>query len=77
MVHENIFYEVQACIVILHIYNTLNRPCICKDTLHTGADPGFQVRGGGTLKKIAPSRGRREHFRGISCEKSLFYAKKS
>jgi hypothetical protein len=25
------------------------------------------------LKKIAPSRGRREHFRGISCEKSLFY----
>ena len=42
-----------------------------------GADPGFQVRGGGALKKIAPSRGRRENFRGISCEKSLFYAKKS
>jgi hypothetical protein len=35
-----------------------------------GADPGFQVRGG-ALKKIAPSRGRREHLRGISCEKSL------
>jgi hypothetical protein len=33
--------------------------------------------GGGALKKIAPSRGRRENFRGISCEKSLFYAKKS
>ena len=29
-----------------------------------GADPGFQARGG-ALKKIAPSRGRREHFRGI------------
>jgi hypothetical protein len=29
------------------------------------------------LKKIALSRGRRENFRGISCEKSLFYAKKS
>ena len=46
----------------------------------SGADPGFQVRGGGgggALKKIAPSRGRREHFRCISCEKSLFYAKKS
>jgi hypothetical protein len=33
--------------------------------------------GGGTLKKIAPSRGRRENFWGISCEKSRFYAKKS
>jgi hypothetical protein len=42
-----------------------------------GADPGFQVRGGGTLKKIAPSGGRHEHFWGISCEKSRFYAKKS
>ena len=41
-----------------------------------GADPGFQVRGGGALKKIAPSGGRREHFWGISCEKSRFYAKK-
>ena len=43
-----------------------------------GADPGFQVRGGGgALKKIASSGGRREHFWGISCEKSRFYAKKS
>ena len=43
-----------------------------------GADPGFQVRGeGGTLKKIAPSGGRREKFGGISCDKSRFYAKKS
>jgi hypothetical protein len=33
--------------------------------------------GGDALKKIAPSRGRREHFWGISCEKSRFYAKKS
>jgi hypothetical protein len=41
-----------------------------------GADPGFQVRGGAHLKKIAPSRGRREHFWDISCEKSRFYAKK-
>jgi hypothetical protein len=43
---------------------------------HAGADPGFQVRGG-ALKKIAPSGGRREHFWGISCEKSRFYTKKS
>ena len=41
-----------------------------------GADPGFQVRGG-SLKEIAPSEGRREHFWSISCEKSRFYAKKS
>jgi hypothetical protein len=33
--------------------------------------------GGGALKKIAPSGGRREHFWGISCEKSRFYANKS
>jgi hypothetical protein len=30
--------------------------------------------GGGALKKIAPREGRREHFWGISCEKSRFYA---
>ena len=42
----------------------------------TGADPGFQVRGG-ALKKIAPRGGRREQFWGISCEKLRFYAKKS
>jgi hypothetical protein len=33
--------------------------------------------GGGVLKKIAPSGGRREHFWGISCENSRFYAKKA
>jgi hypothetical protein len=37
----------------------------------------FKLGGGGAIKKIAPSRGRREHFRGIWCEKSGFYAKKS
>ena len=36
----------------------------------------FQL-GGGVLKKIAPSGGRRENLWGISCEKSRFYAKKS
>ena len=45
-------------------------------TCVSGADPGFQVRGGGALKKIAPSEGRRENCWGISCEKSRFYAKK-
>ena len=33
--------------------------------------------GGGAHLKIAPSGGRCEHFWGISCEKSRFYAKKS
>jgi hypothetical protein len=40
---------------------------------YTGADPGFQVRGGGALKKIASSGGSRENFWGISCEKSYFF----
>jgi hypothetical protein len=43
---------------------------------YTGADPGFQVRGG-ALKIFAPSGRRRENFWGISCEKSRFYAKQS
>ena len=29
---------------------------------YTGADPGFQVRGGGALKIIAPSESMRENF---------------
>ena len=35
---------------------------------NSGADPGFQVKGG-AIRKIAPSGGRREKFWGISCEK--------
>ena len=49
---------------------------LCFHRLLSGADPGFQVRGG-ALKKIAPSGGRHEHFWGISCENSRFYAKKA
>ena len=41
----------------------------------TGADPGFQVKGG-ALKKNGLSGGRHGNFWGISCEKSRFYAKK-
>ena len=41
---------------------------ICGKT--SGADPGFEVGGGGAVKKIVPSQGRRENFWGISCEKS-------
>ena len=52
-------------ITMIRIHNT-----------NSGADPGFQVRGG-ALKKIWPSGGRCEKFWGISCEKTRFYAKKS
>jgi hypothetical protein len=31
-------------------------------TPYPGADPGFQIRGGGALIKIAPSEGRHEIF---------------
>jgi hypothetical protein len=44
--------------------------------LRSGADPGFQVRGG-ALKKIAPSGGRRENFWGISCEKITILRQKN
>ena len=41
---------------------------------YSGADPGFQVRGG-ALKKIAPSGGRHENVWGISCENHDFTPK--
>ena len=37
----------------------------------------FKLGGGGALKNIAPSGGRRENCWGIPCEKSRFYGKKS
>ena len=43
---------------------------------HSGADPGFQVRGG-ALKKNCTEQREARNFWGISCEKSRFYAKKS
>jgi hypothetical protein len=46
------------------------------ETLHIqGRIQDFKL-GGGALKKIAPSGGRREKCWGISCEKSRFYDKK-
>ena len=41
---------------------------------HSGADPGFKVKGG-ALKKIAPSGGRHENVWGISCENHDFTPK--
>ena len=44
--------------------------------MYQGRIQDFKL-GGGVLKKIAPSGGRREIFLGISCENSRFYAKKA
>ena len=37
----------------------------------------FKLGGGGHLKKLRRAEGGANHFWGISCEKSRFYAKKS
>ena len=44
------------------------------DSIIQGRIQDFKL--GGTLKKIAPSGGRRENIWGILCQKSRFYAKK-
>ena len=49
---------------------------MCCTPLYQGRIQDFKLGGGG-LKKIAPSGGRRENIWGISCEKSRFYAIKS
>jgi hypothetical protein len=74
------FFDLRILITSLWYLQTLLIPVdylSCVMLYSTGADPGFQVRGGGALKKIVSSGGRRENFWGISCEKSRFYAKKS
>ena len=54
---------------------------ICSKHINTtGADPGFQVRGGGrasALKKIAPSKGRHEKFGVFRVKNHDFTPKKS
>ena len=42
--------------------------------LNQGRIQDFKLGGGGALKKIASSGGRRDIFGGISWEKSRFYA---
>ena len=42
----------------------VNTTCPIEIMYTSGADPGFQVRGGGALKKIAPNGGRRENLLG-------------
>ena len=56
----------------MNLYIALRLPCevndCCKKRSVQGRIHDFKL-GGGALKKIAPSRGRRENFWGISCEK--------
>jgi hypothetical protein len=75
----NLAFCSEHCISIKHrilatvnINKNFNSDSLCafkvlNDRNITGADPGFQVRGG-ALKKIASSGGGRENFCGISCE---------
>ena len=91
--------------IIQPIYGKRNeKKMVHKYSSYSGADPGFQVRGGAHLNKlrrveegakyfgvfrvknhdftpknyiVSNCGGRREHFWGISCEKSRFYAIKS
>jgi hypothetical protein len=59
------------------MYNMYDKslfPFVCYQL--QGRVQDFKLGGGGAIKKIAPSWGRREHIWGISCEKSRFYAKK-
>ena len=57
---------MQNVIKLENISNLITSPS-------TGVDPGFKLGGGGALKKITPSGGRRENVWGIS----RFYDKKS
>ena len=75
--HTVYTHNLRITIVIfftLGMVQTLSDEGTC--TCIQGRIQDFKL-GGGALKKIAPSGGRREHFGGISCEKSRFYTKKS
>ena len=51
--------------------------CYYLNQEYQGRIQDFKLEGGRTLKIIARRGARRENCWGISCEKSLFYAKKS
>lgn len=56
------FVNTCTCILFLNMQPNIFR------WQKPGAAPGFQVRGGGALKKIASSGEGRENVWGISCE---------
>jgi hypothetical protein len=61
----------------VNIWHTIEKYINCVRDRLWNKFTTFPLMCGGALKKIAPSRGRRENFWGISCEKSRFYANKS
>jgi hypothetical protein len=63
--HTKYLKNFRASLGNCHLWTPINVVITFKITLLyniTWADPGFQVRGAGVLKKIAPSRGRHEIF---------------
>ena len=70
VIYSGSFYSCNG-FSVEHTYSVLKAR-----SFDAGVDPGFQVRGGAHLKKIAQRGGRHENCLGISCEKSRFYAKK-
>ena len=66
-----------VCLLVdLYCDDYVDYSFLIRQLLEQGRIQDFKL-GGGALKKIAPSGGRRKHLWGISCEKSQFYAKKS
>ena len=72
----DIFFIGTRHIIVLVVYSNYHLVSSNQPNNIQGRIQDFKL-GGGALKKIAPSGGRRENFWGISCEKSRFYTKKS
>jgi hypothetical protein len=56
-----VFYDHRSCQKLINYITNIKAKSKRKKGVNTGADPGFQVRGG-ALKKIVPSGGRLEIF---------------
>ena len=65
------------CYTVDNIKYILYKPFIRMSSYGIRGGSRISSQGVGALKIIVPSGGRREHFWGISYEKSRFYAKKS
>ena len=75
-VDQSLVFCLVFCKSLFVFFSFLFWPLLCNVVSSQGRIQDFKLGGGCAVKKIAPSGGRREHFWGISCEKSRFYAKK-